>query len=841
MDPKSKILIGLTVLSPVYVYLGGRISILIVLWASAILFGSELSKDKQTIPEITKKAHKCKCSHKENETESEHSHEGNKVDCCGGKGTGVNGKECCGQSGKKKAEPIVKKTAGGCCSGGGNGKDKKCRGGHENKHKTEDDAEEHSHEEWDSLAVDFTDAFKATKTSKTNKTKLPKKSVKIFTKNGMTEITKVQDDSNNDGLIKSALTVSNIELLSSDIYVFYSSLQGSSEKSANIVMDELKKVSELNKEPKLLNLDELDDLDQYFVDVPTEKTIYILVVPSYDVDCPLDYFIQTLEENFNDHRLDRFPLRKLVGYTVLGLGDSESWPDKFCYQANKVDHWISRLGGRRIFPVGKVCMKVDDNDKIQEWAKLLGDLLKDDEPILYEYDETVDHSDEEENENDEEGGQSDEDVDLEDLGGKAKKYKMNENSLEIKQMIAKDSPTYRNLTKQGYKIIGSHSGVKICRWTKNELRGKGSCYKKSLFNIASSRCMELTPSLACSSKCVFCWRHGTNPVSKNWRWETDDPEYILENALSAHYSMIKQMRGVPGVIAERFINAFKVGHCALSLVGEPILYPYISKFIELLHQKDITSFLVCNAQHPESLRSIGRVTQLYVSIDASTKSELKKVDRPLYKDFWERMMECLDIIRTVQSHQRTVFRLTLVKGFNMGDISSYADLVQRGEPCFIEVKGATFSGSSKDNVNALTMQNIPFNEECKDFVQNFVAELQRRGLDYELAAEHAHSNCVLIANKKFKIDGQWYTHIDFEKFFELLRSGEEFTYMDYLKKTPEWALYGNGGFAPGNIRVVRKEKKLQNKINRENDTESVVNDGRVNPEDLPELPTSIKS
>lgn len=27
------------------------------------------------------------------------------------------------------------------------------------------------------------------------------------------------------------------------------------------------------------------------------------------------------------------------------------------------------------------------------------------------------------------------------------------------------------LTKQGYRIIGSHSGVKLCRWTKSMLRG----------------------------------------------------------------------------------------------------------------------------------------------------------------------------------------------------------------------------------------------------------------------------------------------------------------------------------------------------------------------------------
>lgn len=823
MDLKVKVYTTLGLLSPVFLYFGGRLSVLVVIWTSVVLFLPELLKSKgdDKLEEPKKKAHKCKCSGKNSKSEKAHSHEG-KEECCGGKGTGVNGKECCGKGGEKKVE--TEKPKDGCCSSGGKKSGKKCCGGKGHGHgKKENDHKEPSPntvQEWDSLTVDFTNAFKPSKEAK------PKKTVKVFGKKGMTQISSKQEDSNAGDLIKSAFTVSNVELLDSDIYVFYSSLQGSAEKAAAIVLEKLEAVEGLKKKPTLINLDEIDDTDKYFVDVPSEKALYVLVLPSYDVDCPLDYFIQTLEENFNDHRLDRFPLRKLVGYAVLGLGDSESWPDKFCYQANKVDYWVSHLGARRIFPVGKICMKYDGNEKVAEWAELLGELLKDNEPILYEYDETVDNSDEDDDDEDgsDEGGEgSDHEVDLEDVGGKESDSKTNENSLEVKQMIAKDSPTYRNLTKQGYRIVGSHSGVKICRWTKNELRGKGSCYKKSLFNIASSRCMELTPSLACSSKCVFCWRHGTNPVSKNWRWETDEPEFILENALAAHYSMIKQMRGVPGVIAERFINAFKVAHCALSLVGEPILYPHISKFVELLHQKDITSFLVCNAQHPESLRAMGKVTQLYVSIDAPTKDELRKVDRPLYKDFWERMMECLDIIRTTQSHQRTVFRLTLVKGFNMGDISAYADLVQRGVPCFIEVKGATFSGSSKDNVNALTMQNIPFNEECKTFVDNFVTELQRRGLPYEVAAEHAHSNCILIADaSKFKINDKWYTHIDFAKFFELLRTGEPFTHLDYIQETPEWALYGNGGFAPGNVRVAHADR--------------VANDGRVAAADLPDVP-----
>lgn len=786
-------------LTAAYLYFGGRISIALVIIVGYGIYCNEASggsQDSQEKLDLNKQQKKPCCSDKKI------ADGGKKTGgCCsdkkngGGKGGG-----CCSSKGGKK---------GGCCSSKG-GKKGGCCSSKKNIGDNENTATEVEKAVNYPVTVDFTEVFK-------KPTKKRSSTPKVFSKNSSSNSRvgkklSVSKKIGPDGLIKSALTISNETLLSSQIYVLYSSLQGAASKAAKSVYDKLKELDELTNEPKLLNLDDLSDFDDYFINVPVENALYVLVLPSYDIDCPLDYFLQTLEENANDFRVDSFPLRKLVGYTVLGLGDSESWPEKFCYQAKRADHWISRLGGRRIFPLGKVCMKTGGSAKIDEWTSLLAETLKDDEPIIYEYDENADSEEDEE-----EGNGSDELGDVEDIGGKGSNGKFS-GADEIKQMVAKDSPTYKNLTKQGYKVIGSHSGVKICRWTKNELRGKGSCYKKSLFNIASSRCMELTPSLACSSKCVFCWRHGTNPVSKNWRWEVDEPEYILENALKGHYSMIKQMRGVPGVIAERFAKAFEVRHCALSLVGEPILYPHINKFIQLLHQKGITSFLVCNAQHPEALRNIVKVTQLYVSIDAPTKTELKKVDRPLYKDFWERMVECLEILKTVQNHQRTVFRLTLVKGFNMGDISAYADLVQRGLPSFIEVKGATFSGSSDGNGNPLTMQNIPFYEECVNFVKAFTTELQRRGLHYDLAAEHAHSNCLLIADTKFKINGEWHTHIDFDKFFVLLNSGKDFTYMDYLEKTPEWALFGNGGFAPGNTRVYRKDKKKQNKENQETTT-----------------------
>ncbi|SCU80727.1 LAME_0B04346g1_1 [Lachancea meyersii CBS 8951] len=696
-----------------------------------------------------------------------------KKTCCGGKGGGC----CSSKSGGKK---------GGCCGGNCSSK-KKAR----EEEATSNDVKDPAFADVEDLAMDFTDAFKPVK-----KTKTVRKIVSAAK----------PEAKNEPSFFRKALTISNEKLMSSQIYIFYSSLQGAAERSAKIVKEVLSEVKDLKHVPEILNLDELSDFDDYFVNVPKSNALYIMVLPSYETDSPLDFFLQSMDENANDFRIDKLALRKLVGYSVLGIGDSESWPEKFCYQAKQADLLLAKQGGRRVFPVGEVCMKFGGDPSVMEWAKLLADTLQDDEPILYEYDESLETEEAEEPIDD---PLKESLVDLEDVG----KSSELQDVTQVKEMVAKNSPTYKNLTKQGYTIVGSHSGVKICRWTKNDLRGRGSCYKHSLFNIVSSRCMELTPSLACSSKCVFCWRHGTNPVSKNWRWEVDDPNYILENALKGHYAKIKQMRGVPGVIAERFAKAFEVRHCALSLVGEPIMYPFINKFVSLLHEKKISSFLVCNAQHPQPLRDLGKVTQLYVSIDAPSKIELKKVDRPLYRDFWERMLECLEILKTSQSHQRTVFRMTLVKGFNMGEVNAYADLVQRGLPCFIEVKGATFCGSSDGNGNPLTMQNIPFYEECANFVKALSAELQRRGLGYDVAAEHAHSNCILIADTKFKKDGEWWTHIDFEKFFELLESGKLFNHLDYTAKTPEWALFGNGGFAPGNTRFYKK-RELQKQVTR---------------------------
>jgi len=601
------------------------------------------------------------------------------------------------------------------------------------------------------------------------------------------------------------------------------------------------------------------DLEDFFEHLPPPVEhdgcidyFYIILVPSYNVDTALDSLICLLQEIHNDFRIGTAPLSRIAGYTVFGFGDRDGWTseeDGYCAQAIETDRWMAKLtAGKRAYPIGLGDVKSDAESAFAVWkigvSKAMEDIsencgLGDGVPGSGE---ALESDIDEAQDSDEDGsnavgktksyirGLKSDFEDLEDLGGRGgvqradfsdqnpsasplaidfttyPSYSQPSQSHTPKEMVPISSATHTALTKQGYTIIGSHSGVKICRWTKSALRGRGSCYKYSFYGIKSHLCMETTPSLSCSNKCVFCWRHGTNPVGTTWRWQVDPPDMIFNGAKEGHYKKIKMMRGVPGVRAERFQEAMQIRHCALSLVGEPIFYPHINAFVALLHKDRISSFLVCNAQHPDQLAALKPVTQLYVSIDASNKESLRKIDRPLHRDYWQRFLRCLDILEGKRFRMRTVFRLTLVKGFNIdSEVEGYAALVARGLPCFVEIKGVTYCGTSSSAGAGLTMQNVPFYGEIVTFVEALNAALERKGLDYGIAAEHAHSCCVLIASRRFFVKGRWHTLIDYEKFFERLESGTEFSPEDYMgPETPQWATWGQGGFDPTDQRVDRK-------------------------------------
>lgn len=417
------------------------------------------------------------------------------------------------------------------------------------------------------------------------------------------------------------------------VLVFYASLGGQTEARAKGFT---KKLAEMKfegakytfLEPQIHDLAE-SDYDEFFLNLPKAdnginvKYFYILLLPTYNIDSMTDAFIEHLQETHNDFRIDTAPLSPLLGFSVFGFGDKEGWPTEaegYCSQALDVDRWMAKLTARkRAFPLGMGDSKVDAEQRLDEWREGIQDVLENLGNTGNLGDGVVgsgnaDESDVEDASADEEESYDGEGVqikktkgsdmtDLEDIGrimksGRSEDEPENASSGPLavdfttysknkkepaptaapKEMVPKNSPTYKSLTKQGYTIVGSHSGVKICRWTKSALRGRGSCYKYSFYGIASHQCMETTPSLSCSNKCVFCWRHGTNPVGTTWRWKVDQPEDIFNGVKAGHYQKIKMMRGVPGVRAERFAEAMRIRHCALSLVGEPISYPYLNEF-----------------------------------------------------------------------------------------------------------------------------------------------------------------------------------------------------------------------------------------------------------------------
>ncbi|GJM96785.1 hypothetical protein PR202_ga13651 [Eleusine coracana subsp. coracana] len=556
-------------------------------------------------------------------------------------------------------------------------------------------------------------------------------------------------------------------------------------------------------------------------DLPSVPLL-LLVLPTHDAGAPppaAAFLARWLEESAADFRAGALLLSGLR-FAVFGVG-SRAYGETFNAAARNFSRWLRALGAIEVVPLGEGDVDGGDLEAVfEDWSGRVLRVVKGEEVgdgVNGESDE-LDVFEGEESDDDDEEEVVDGELDMEDIAGKAPGRRQN-GKVEGGLMKGGESgprdmvtPIIRtSLEKQGYKILGSHSGVKICRWTKSQLRGRGGCYKHSFYGIESHRCMEATPSLACANKCVFCWRHHTNPVGKSWKWKMDDPLDIVNAAIDQHTKMVKQMKGVPGVKPDKLEEGLSPRHCALSLVGEPIMYPEINTLVDELHRRHISTFLVTNAQFPEKIKTLKPVTQvifsvdlhhLYVSVDAATKESLKAVDRPLFSDFWERFLDSLKSLH--EKDQRTVYRLTLVKGWNAEEIDAYANLLSLGQPDFIEIKGVTYCGSSA--TSKLTMENVPWHSDVKEFSEVLAS---KSGGVYEVACEHAHSCCVLLAKvDKFKINGKWHTWIDYDRFHELVTSGKPFSSQDYMAMTPSWAVYGaeEGGFDPEQSRY-KKERR----------------------------------
>jgi tRNA wybutosine-synthesizing protein 1 len=227
----------------------------------------------------------------------------------------------------------------------------------------------------------------------------------------------------------------------------------------------------------------------------------------------------------------------------------------------------------------------------------------------------------------------------------------------------------------------------------------------------------MTPTLDfCSFSCQFCWRSfGPDRFKAEGQW--DDPKTIVDGIIDAQRELLTGFGGNPKTSKEMFAEAMVPAHVAISLDGEPTLYPDMAGLIKEIKSRGMTAFLVTNGTMPNRLRELidndAEPTNLYVSIYATNKDDYAKVTNSFVPDAWERVHQSLDLLKEFK-RCRTIFRMTLVKGLNLKDPSGYAKLILRTQPMFVELKGYSWLGESQKR---LPMDAMPTMDELEAFAQ----------------------------------------------------------------------------------------------------------------------------
>ncbi|MFX1484241.1 MAG: 4-demethylwyosine synthase TYW1 [Promethearchaeota archaeon] len=303
------------------------------------------------------------------------------------------------------------------------------------------------------------------------------------------------------------------------------------------------------------------------------------------------------------------------------------------------------------------------------------------------------------------------------------------------------------LEKQGYHLLGERGAYKACQWQKKALVDGDVCYKQRFYGIESHRCLQMTPVVdKCTQSCEFCWRVTPSDVRASWdqvsvnRNDVMPPEDLMDAVLMAN---LRTLGGYnpetnPKVPVRLYKEARDPKHVAISLAGEPTLYPYLSELIDEIHDRGMTSFLVTNGTRPDVLRNMTPPTQLYVTLAAPDETTYRNLCRPGIGAGWDNIIESQESLRSLGC--RTVNRLTMVVSRNMHKPHEYARLIETGEPDFIEVKGYMYLGSSR---RRLGKTNAPAHREIRAFAKTISALT-----GYHMVDEQVESRVVLLSRSK---------------------------------------------------------------------------------------------
>ncbi len=300
-----------------------------------------------------------------------------------------------------------------------------------------------------------------------------------------------------------------------------------------------------------------------------------------------------------------------------------------------------------------------------------------------------------------------------------------------------------------YGIVGHHSAIEICSWTKKSLLNKGECYKHKFYGVDTHRCAQISPAAAwCQESCIFCWR----PMEfyskiKLKPSEVDKPNEIINGVVEKRRKLLSGFKGNKNVDLHKFHEAYDLfpSHWAISLSGEPTIYPLLGELINKLKTyKEVRSiFVVSNGQEPNVFRKWQEnkqlPTQLYISLSAWNKSSFKSINRSMYEDGWERLLETLtDVLPSLDC--RRVVRLTLIKGVNDMYLKEYARILENTNTDYIEVKSYMHLGQSRQR---LKESNMLFHDEVLERAEKLLSFLD----DFEYHNEQRESRIVLLKNR----------------------------------------------------------------------------------------------
>ncbi len=279
---------------------------------------------------------------------------------------------------------------------------------------------------------------------------------------------------------------------------------------------------------------------------------------------------------------------------------------------------------------------------------------------------------------------------------------------------------------KGYQIVGRHSAVKTCLWLKKSLKDEGFCYKQKFYGISSHRCLQMSPALICNLSCVHCWRPlDLMPPFLEW----DDPEFIFEESIKAQHRLLSGFHGTDGVNRKKLKEAYHPNQVAISLIGEPTIYPRIEELVDVYNRNGFTTFLVTNGTNPEAIERV-EPYQLYLSITAWDEESHKRLQG---NKLWKRVERTIEIFS--EKECRRVIRLTLMRDINMKP-EKFVWIVKKAKPDFVEAKAYMHLGHSRLKLERSAM---PEHEEVRDFAEE-LAKLT----GYRISDESRVSRVVLL-------------------------------------------------------------------------------------------------